>query len=138
MMRDWVWKRGQSYPGAVPIVRGRGLSQGLVTPVDDDVDNQIAKKAFERGVVIETSGANDEVLKLLPALTIEDELLMRGLEVIERSLAEVLSEKGVSARRSEEHTSELQSLMRISYAAFCLTKKIQTSMSRMLSVSMRT
>src|SRR3546814_8811186 len=25
--------------------------------------------------------------------------------------------------RSEEHTSELQSLMRISYAAFCLTKK---------------
>src|SRR3546814_9247694 len=27
--------------------------------------------------------------------------------------------------RSEEHTSELQSLMRISYAAFCLTKKIK-------------
>src|SRR3546814_9915169 len=29
-----------------------------------------------------------------------------------------------SCRRSEEHTSELQSLMRISYAVFCLTKKI--------------
>src|SRR3546814_7654855 len=29
-------------------------------------------------------------------------------------------------RRSEEHTSELQSLMRISYAVFCLTKKITT------------
>src|SRR3546814_13113119 len=29
-------------------------------------------------------------------------------------------------RRSEEHTSELQSLMRISYAVFCLKKKIQT------------
>src|SRR3546814_4711982 len=28
--------------------------------------------------------------------------------------------------RSEEHTSELQSLMRISYAAFCLKKKIKT------------
>src|SRR3546814_8621361 len=27
--------------------------------------------------------------------------------------------------RSEEHTSELQSLMRIAYAVFCLTKKIQ-------------
>src|SRR3546814_9225840 len=27
------------------------------------------------------------------------------------------------ARRSEEHTSELQSIMRISYAVFCLTKK---------------
>src|SRR3546814_3893642 len=29
-----------------------------------------------------------------------------------------------SSYRSEEHTSELQSLMRISYAVFCLTKKI--------------
>src|SRR3546814_2490310 len=29
--------------------------------------------------------------------------------------------------RSEEHTSELQSLMRISYAVFCLKKKITTS-----------
>src|SRR3546814_4201561 len=31
------------------------------------------------------------------------------------------------ARRSEEHTSELQSLMRISYAVFCLTKKNTTN-----------
>src|SRR3546814_3151192 len=31
------------------------------------------------------------------------------------------------AGRSEEHTSELQSLMRISYAVFCLKKKKQTS-----------
>src|SRR3546814_7702212 len=30
-------------------------------------------------------------------------------------------------RRSEEHTSELQSLMRISYAVFCLKKKINTN-----------
>src|SRR3546814_3011220 len=29
-------------------------------------------------------------------------------------------------QRSEEHTSELQSLMRISYASFCLKKKIKT------------
>src|SRR3546814_5542722 len=31
------------------------------------------------------------------------------------------------AKRSEEHTSELQSLMRISYAVFCLKKKTQTT-----------
>src|SRR3546814_8272318 len=34
-----------------------------------------------------------------------------------------LSEGGGRGRRSEEHTSELQSLMRISYAVFCLKKK---------------
>src|SRR3546814_3681862 len=33
-----------------------------------------------------------------------------------------------AARRSEEHTSELQSLMRISYAVFCLKKTTQTFM----------
>src|SRR3546814_1944687 len=34
---------------------------------------------------------------------------------------------GVRAVRSEEHTSELQSLMRISYAVFCLKKKKNTA-----------
>src|SRR3546814_6026686 len=32
-------------------------------------------------------------------------------------------QRELTARRSEEHTSELQSLMRISYAVFCLKKK---------------
>src|SRR3546814_2045817 len=35
------------------------------------------------------------------------------------------ADMGVLAERSEEHTSELQSLMRISYAVFCLKKKKQ-------------
>src|SRR3546814_5272865 len=34
---------------------------------------------------------------------------------------------GLDAARSEEHTSELQSLMRISYAVFCLKKKKQNT-----------
>src|SRR3546814_8193449 len=34
-----------------------------------------------------------------------------------------------NGRRSEEHTSELQSLMRISYAVFCLTKKQKITVS---------
>src|SRR3546814_7438186 len=37
-----------------------------------------------------------------------------------------------SARRSEEHTSELQSLMRISYAVFCLKKKINKQQNTVL------
>src|SRR3546814_10409125 len=38
----------------------------------------------------------------------------------------LIAEIGVSNLRSEEHTSELQSLMRISYAAFCLYTKTNT------------
>src|SRR3546814_2667541 len=45
-----------------------------------------------------------------------------------RDLEEMLAERGISVdHRSEEHTSELQSLMRISYAVFCLKKKTQLS-----------
>src|SRR3546814_9050515 len=40
--------------------------------------------------------------------------------------------------RLEEHTSELQSLMRISYAVFSLTKKTKISIARQLPTSIRT
>src|SRR3546814_8373489 len=40
-----------------------------------------------------------------------------------RSAPELQQDVLRAARRSEEHTSELQSLMRISYAVFCLKKK---------------
>src|SRR3546814_1161775 len=43
-----------------------------------------------------------------------------GLHMIGPDAPEILQ----AAARSEEHTSELQSLMRISYAVFCLKKKI--------------
>src|SRR3546814_191996 len=48
------------------------------------------------------------------------------LEVIENAavrMQTLISEILAGSRRSEEHTSELQSLMRISYAVFCLKKK---------------
>src|SRR3546814_9706141 len=38
---------------------------------------------------------------------------------------QVVTSVAVLLKRSEEHTSELQSLMRISYAVFCLKKKIE-------------
>ena len=50
------------------------------------------------GLVIETSGAQDEVLKILPALTIEDAQLTQGLELIERSVAEVLKQEGKKSK----------------------------------------
>lgn len=98
LVRDRLENLVHSYPSAGLSVRGRGLIQGLATPPGDDIAARIASQAFEYGVVIETSGANDEVLKLLPSLTIEDELLTRGLEIIERSVAKVLGGKSSSAR----------------------------------------
>src|SRR3546814_8627117 len=49
-----------------------------------------------------------------------------GLDFVSREEFEAVKAMAAAARdeaRSEEHTSELQSLMRISYAVFCLKKK---------------
>lgn len=98
LVRDWLENLVQSFPQAGLSVRGRGLIQGLVTTPGEGLANRIAAKAFEQGLVIETSGAHDEVLKVLPALTIEQEQLARGLHVIEASLAQCLAERGSKAR----------------------------------------
>src|SRR3546814_3122968 len=44
-------------------------------------------------------------------------------EAVNNGLSRVLPFDVITSGRSEEHTSELQSLMRISYAVFCLKKK---------------
>src|SRR3546814_2324835 len=49
--------------------------------------------------------------------------LMRELTVLDRTPAVCCSPLAATAMRSEEHTSELQSLMRNSYAVICLKKK---------------
>src|SRR3546814_1417298 len=50
-----------------------------------------------------------------------------ALEKWQRKLKYLLIDEYQDTHRSEEHTSELQSLMRISYAVFCLTKKTHTT-----------
>src|SRR3546814_4429590 len=49
--------------------------------------------------------------------------LAQGVERLLPQLAGKVQAKAIRVPRSEEHTSELQSLMRISYAVFCLKKK---------------
>src|SRR3546814_3738695 len=63
------------------------------------------------------AGADDHVVK-----PFDFDLLDARL----RHLCARAEQVGALARRSEEHTSELQSLMRISYAVFCLKKKKNT------------
>lgn len=68
--------------------RGRGLVQGLV--FDDPSDAQkVCGLAFERGLLAETSGPSDEVVKLLPPLTISDDDLEFGLNILAEATAQV-------------------------------------------------
>src|SRR3546814_7255853 len=53
--------------------------------------------------------------------------MLTNFKTVKTSVKRLKEMEGVVAERSEEHTSELQSLMRISYAVFCLKKKKQTT-----------
>jgi diaminobutyrate-2-oxoglutarate transaminase len=70
-------------------VKGLGLLQGIAWDLPG-VPGRIAEAAFRNGLVIETCGAGDEVLKVCPPLTIDDEGLGEGLEILQRSVEAVL------------------------------------------------
>ena len=53
----------------------------------------VTAEAFERGLVIELSGANSDVIKFLPPLVIEEELLRRGINIIDESIQICLDKK---------------------------------------------
>ena len=86
-----------SHPQAFLQQRGRGLIRGLVCV--DGLATRISRCAFERGLIIETAGANDEVLKVLPPLLISDDELESGLSIIERSVDRALSQGKNGAAR---------------------------------------
>ncbi len=69
-------------------LRGRGLMQGIVFPNGEEAD-KVTEECFARGLIIETSGGNDEVVKVLCALTISEEDLNHGLDILEASIAKV-------------------------------------------------
>ena len=69
--------------------RGRGLMQGIAC-VDGEVAGAICAEAFRRGLIIETSGPDDEVVKCLMPLVISEQELSRGLEIMDASFGVVL------------------------------------------------
>ncbi|HNT72070.1 MAG TPA: diaminobutyrate--2-oxoglutarate transaminase [Methanothrix sp.] len=71
--------------------RGRGMMQALDCG-SGELASRISALAFERGLIMETSGSLDQVLKCLIPLTITDDELERGLAILEESVIEALSE----------------------------------------------
>lgn len=67
--------------------RGRGLVWGLEFH-DKERAGRVARRAFDHGLLIETSGPESEVVKLLPALTITPDELDEGLRVLDRAVRE--------------------------------------------------
>jgi diaminobutyrate-2-oxoglutarate transaminase len=81
-----------AYPGAELAARGRGLIRGL--GIGPGLAVAVSDAAFARGLLVETSGAKDGVVKLQPPLTISDAELDEGLTILEDSVRSVLEGDG--------------------------------------------
>ncbi|AEA27950.1 diaminobutyrate/2-oxoglutarate aminotransferase [Pseudonocardia dioxanivorans CB1190] len=70
-------------------VKGRGLARGLQFEQPEQAA-KVCAAAFERGLLMETSGPLSEVMKVLPPLTVSDDELDEGLTVIAESVRTVV------------------------------------------------
>ncbi|TDK41353.1 diaminobutyrate--2-oxoglutarate transaminase [Antarcticimicrobium luteum] len=77
-------------PGAR--LKGRGLMQG-VDVGSGELAGRICAHAFGKGLVIETSGPEDEVVKVLAPLTTPEDVFRKGLNILLEAAREVLSEE---------------------------------------------
>lgn len=82
LIRDGLQNVANLIPGAY--VKGRGLMQG-VDVGSGELASAICGHAYENGLVIETSGPNDEVVKILAPLTTSDEIFAEGFAILERA-----------------------------------------------------
>jgi len=92
------------YPDMEMDVRGLGMVWGLEIP-RTGFCSEVSKEAFGNGLVIELAGSEDQVVKFLPALTIEEETLREGLAIIDKSIGDLVDRKK-EARSGDTHDSE--------------------------------
>ncbi|GAB2734019.1 diaminobutyrate--2-oxoglutarate transaminase [Salinifilum aidingensis] len=80
-------KIAAEYPGST--AKGRGLARGLSFE-DPASAAKVARAAFDRKLLVETSGPEDEVVKVMPPLTVTEEELEQGLGVVRDAVTDAL------------------------------------------------
>jgi diaminobutyrate-2-oxoglutarate transaminase len=93
ILREELGRIVDKHHGRLDIqLRGRGMVWGL------DIQRpgfagEVSQAAFDKGLVIELAGTNDNVVKFLPALIIGEETLRKGMNIIDETIDELLNRK---------------------------------------------
>ena len=85
MVDDVIRRNIKRFPELFVQRKGRGMMIGIECK-DGNTADEIAKTCFENGMVIETAGPNDEIVKFFCPLTISESELMQGLTIFEDSV----------------------------------------------------
>lgn len=83
-------------PSGAVTERGRGLMRGLEF-ANGRLATEVARRAFNEGLIIETSGADGQVVKCLPPLVIEKADIDRALAILRGAVTETFAARGDTA-----------------------------------------
>ncbi|MFD1718625.1 aspartate aminotransferase family protein [Georgenia deserti] len=100
-MRERLERIAAAHPDRGWEVRGRGMMQALDTG-DGAFAAQVQRAAFEAGLLIGPCGSGGRVIKLIPPLTIPDEDLAEGLDLLEQAITTV-ADRDSAAATAEVH-----------------------------------
>src|SRR3546814_5220384 len=110
--------------------KNKGLTPELLDAGESEAysngrGQEIYRQYQDRLRTLNACDFGDLLLHMLTILKRDRDLLEQYQQRFKYILVDEYQDTNSSQYRSEEHTSELQSLMRISYAVFCLTKTKQ-------------
>ncbi|WP_321471052.1 diaminobutyrate--2-oxoglutarate transaminase [Halarcobacter sp.] len=74
-------------------VRGRGLAYGFDIKGDNSIASDISQYSFEEKLIVETCGSEDQIVKFLPPLIIDEDTLIEGLNRFEKAIEKLLKDK---------------------------------------------
>ena len=69
-------------------IRGIGFIWGIDVKTDE-MSKKIVKECFENGLILERAGRDNSVVKIMPALVIDDDTLKKGLEIVKKAVLKV-------------------------------------------------
>ncbi|OHV75313.1 diaminobutyrate--2-oxoglutarate transaminase [Ensifer sp. LCM 4579] len=82
--------------------RGRGMMRGIDLK-SGEVAGQVVRIAFQKGLIVETAGPYDEVVKCLPPLVISEDQLSQGLDILEDAIDSVLGSTVTTVAKEVDH-----------------------------------
>jgi diaminobutyrate-2-oxoglutarate transaminase len=94
MVEDALQSIADMVPGSS--LKGRGMMRGIDVGTGE-LAGEICARAFDKGLIIETSGSDDEVIKILAPLTTPDAMLKKGLNILIDAAQDVTNTTKIAA-----------------------------------------
>jgi diaminobutyrate-2-oxoglutarate transaminase len=104
-LKDWLGELTVRFAQHIKQVRGRGLFYGIEFN-EPAMAAEVMRACFARRLIIERCGPKDQVLKLMPALNIPEQVFQNGLDIILEAMQQVLEHATFSTPGHEADTLE--------------------------------